>query len=117
MNGVYSCSAIIPRNNIVFFMPHGDPFAFKRTVDSEMQLKQRDDRDPEQGPRPEPGDNLIIMATVIGIIAGCIAGGLIGYHVIGANALVHGIIGGIIGGGILGSSIGNYMKKRARRNM
>lgn len=112
----YSCETCIHPDNTVFFIPGGDPFAFQQTVENEIRLGNRDDKDPEQAPRPEPGDNLIVMATVIGIIAGCIAGGLIGYHVIGASALIPGIIGGIFGGGILGSSVGNYLKKNARRN-
>ena len=33
----------------------GDPFAFKNVTDSEMRIKNRDSRDPEQGPPPEPG--------------------------------------------------------------
>lgn len=111
----YSNATDIHTNNTVFFMPGGDPFIFKHTVDSETRLKNRNTRDPEQAPRPEPGDQHIIMATVIGVIVGCIAGVLIGYNLIGPGAIVPGIVGGIIAGGFLGASIGNYLKKRARR--
>ncbi len=92
----------------------GDPFAFKTTSDSEMRLKNRDSRDPEQGPPPEPGDSYLFIASIAGIIIGGALGFYIAVKTAGPTMIFIGVIAGCLAGGIIGSYIGSYLKRRKR---
>ena len=92
----------------------GDPFAFKNATDSEMRVQNRDSRDPEQGPPPEPGDSYLFIASIAGIILGGGVGVIIALNLVGTGAIFLGLIGGCIAGGIIGAYFGSYLKKRKR---
>lgn len=92
----------------------GDPFAFKNVSDGEMRINNRDGRDPEQGPPPEPGDSYLFIASIAGIILGGGVGVVIAINLAGARAIFIGLIAGIIAGGFIGAYCGSYLKKRKR---
>jgi len=92
----------------------GDPFAFKNASDGEMRIQNRDSRDPEQGPPPEPGDSYLFIASIAGIILGGSAGVVIAINLAGARAIFIGLIAGCIAGGFIGAYFGSYLKKRKR---
>jgi hypothetical protein len=81
----------------------GDPGAFRRTIEAEQRLRDRNERDPEQAPKPERGDIYIVIGTIVGLIVG----GALG--IFGGPL---GIFGGFIGGGIIGAVVGGLIKKR-----
>lgn len=99
------------KDHIAAFMM-GDP-SFNA---NEERLKNRNSKDPEQGPSPEPNDKFILIAAVIGIILGGIAGFLIGRFVFGQSAIFIGIFAGIFMGGLIGTYIGDLIKKRHEEN-
>jgi uncharacterized protein YcfJ len=107
MNTVY-----FSRNDSIVYLNWGDPFAFKNTTDNEIRIQNRDVKDPEQGPRPERGDNNLFIGAVIGIIIGCIAGGYIGNSLTGISGVFAGLIFGAITGGLGGIYTGSYLKNR-----
>ena len=92
----------------------GDPFAFKNVTDNEMRVKNRDSRDPEQGPPPEPGDSYLFIASIAGIILGGGTGAVIAINLVGSGAIFIGLITGCIIGGLIGAYFGSYLKKRKR---
>ena len=92
----------------------GDPFAFKNVTDSEMRINNRDSKDPEQGPPPEPGDSYLFIASIAGIILGGGVGVVIAVNLAGAQTIFIGLIAGCITGGLIGSYFGSYLKKRKR---
>lgn len=92
----------------------GDPFAFKNTSDGEIRIKNRDNRDPDQGPAPEPGDSNIVIASIVGIIVGGILGVIIGVNIAGSASIFIGLITGCIIGGLIGVYIGSLLKNRKR---
>ena len=92
----------------------GDPFAFKTATDSELRIQNRDSKDPEQGPPPEPGDSYLLIASIAGIIIGGGAGVLIAINLVGARAIFIGLIVGCIAGGLIGTYFGSYLKKRKK---
>jgi predicted lipid-binding transport protein (Tim44 family) len=103
-------------NSLVFYW--GDPFAYKTTTDAEMRLQNRDERDPEQAPRPERGDRYILACALAGIVIGGATGAIIGYHFLGLAGGIYGLFGGIILGGIIGAFIGSAIKNRlAKKRM
>lgn len=91
---------------------YGNPFGFKETTENEMRIQNRNSRDPEQGPKREPGDFYILLCTVIGIVVGCTAGVVIGARIAGNGGLFLGLVGGLIIGGFAGVAIGSYLKNR-----
>lgn len=92
----------------------GDPFAFKTATDSELRIQNRDSKDPEQGPPPEPGDSYLFIASIAGIILGGGVGVLIAINLVGAGAIFIGLIAGCLSGGFIGAYFGSYLKKRKR---
>jgi hypothetical protein len=92
----------------------GDPFAFKTATDSELRIQNRDSKDPEQGPPPEPGDSYLFIASIAGIILGGGLGVVIAINLAGARAIFIGLIAGCIAGGFLGAYFGSYLKKRKK---
>ena len=92
----------------------GDPFAFKTATDGELRIQNRDSKDPEQGPPPEPGDSYLFIASIAGIILGGGAGVVIAINLVGAKAIFIGLIAGCIAGGLIGAYCGSYLKKRKR---
>jgi hypothetical protein len=92
----------------------GDPFAFKTATDSELRIQNRDSKDPEQGPPPEPGDSYLFIASIAGIIIGGGGGVVIAINVVGASAIFIGLIAGCIAGGLIGAYFGSYLKKRKK---
>ena len=101
-----------PNTSIVLTL--GDPFAFKNVTDSEMRVQNRNGKDPEQGPPPEPGDSYIFISSIAGIILGGGAGVFIGISLVGASAIFVGLITGCLAGGFIGVYFGSYLKKRKR---
>ncbi|MBN2077169.1 MAG: hypothetical protein JW762_16610 [Dehalococcoidales bacterium] len=93
---------------------HTDPWAYKTVVDGELRIQNRDSKDPEQGPPPEPGDSYLFIASIAGIILGGGLGVVIAITLAGIRAIVIGLIAGCIAGGIIGAYIGSYLKKRKR---
>src|SRR4030042_2067122 len=92
----------------------GDPFAFKTVTDGELRIQNRNSKDPEQGPPPEPGDAYLFIASIAGIILGGGAGVVIAINLVGARAIFIGLIAGCIAGGLIGAYFGSYLKKRKR---
>lgn len=90
----------------------GDPFAFKTATDSELRIQNRDSKDPEQGPPPEPGDSYLFIASIAGIILGGGLGVVIAINLVGTSAIFIGLIAGCIAGGLIGAYFGSYLKKR-----
>jgi uncharacterized protein YcfJ len=90
----------------------GDPMAFKNSTDNESRIQNRDDNDPEQGPKPQKGDNNLFIGTVIGIVIGCTAGAILGNKLSGTGGLFLGIVTGAVIGGLCGVYAGSYLKKR-----
>ena len=103
---------IIKNDSIV--LTWGDPFAFKNATDSEMRVQNRDSRDPEQGPPPEPGDSYLFIASIAGIILGGGAGVTIAINLAGAKSIFIGLVAGCIVGGLIGAYFGSYLKSRKR---
>ena len=99
-------------NSIVLTL--GDPFAYKTVSDGEIRVNNRDSRDPEQGPPPEPGDAYLVIGSIAGIIIGGGLGVVIAISLVGSTAIVIGLVAGCIAGGFIGTSIGSYLKKRKR---
>jgi uncharacterized protein YcfJ len=102
----------VSRLNSIVFLNWGDPMIFKNTTDNEARIKNRDSKDPEQGPKPERGDNNLFIGAVIGVIIGCIAGGYIGNSLTGISGVFAGLIIGAIIGGLGGIYTGSYLKNR-----
>lgn len=96
-------------------MTWGDPFAFKTATDGELRVQNRNSKDPEQGPPPEPGDSYLFIASIVGIILGGGLGVIIAINLVGASAIFIGLIAGCIAGGLIGTYFGSYLKKRKRR--
>ena len=92
----------------------GDPFAFKTATDGELRIQNRNSKDPEQGPPPEPGDSYLFIASIAGIILGGGIGVVIAINLVGARAIFIGLIVGCIAGGVIGTYFGSYLKKRKR---
>ncbi len=92
----------------------GDPFAFKTATDSELRIQNRNSKDPEQGPPPEPGDSYLFIASIAGIILGGGLGVVIAINLVGARAIFIGLIAGCIAGGLVGAYFGSFLKKRKR---
>jgi uncharacterized protein YcfJ len=90
----------------------GDPFAYRRTVESEMQINNRDSRDPNQAPKPDKGDRYILAVAFIGVIIGGIAGFFISLYGFGRQAVFLGVIAGIFVGGIIGAYAGERLKQK-----
>ncbi|NLE08208.1 MAG: hypothetical protein GX631_03005 [Dehalococcoidales bacterium] len=90
----------------------GDPFAYRRTVESEMQIDNRDSRDPNQAPKPDKGDRYILAVAFIGVIIGGIAGFFISLYGFGRQAVFLGVIAGIFVGGIIGAYAGERLKQK-----
>jgi hypothetical protein len=93
---------------------HTDPWAYKTIVDGELRIQNRDSKDPEQGPPPEPDDSYLFIASIAGIILGGGVGAVIAVILTGVRAIVIGLIAGCIAGGIIGAYVGSYLKKRKR---
>jgi VIT1/CCC1 family predicted Fe2+/Mn2+ transporter len=93
---------------------HTDPWAYKTVVDGELRVQNRDSKDPEQRPPPEPDDSYLFIASIVGIILGGSLGVIIAINLTGAWAIVIGLIVGCIAGGIIGAYIGSYLKNRKR---
>lgn len=102
-------------NNVSIIMTWGDPFAFKTATDGELRVQNRNSKDPEQGPPPEPGDSYLFIASIVGIILGGGLGVIIAINLVGASAIFIGLIAGCIAGGLIGTYFGSYLKKRKRR--
>lgn len=92
----------------------GDPFAFKTATDSELRVQNRNSKDPEQGPPPEPGDAYLFIASIAGIILGGGLGVVIAINLVGVRAIFIGLIAGCIAGGLIGAYFGSYLKKRKK---
>ena len=92
----------------------GDPFAFKTATDGELRVQNRNSKDPEQGPPPEPGDSYLFIASIAGIILGGGVGVAIATNVAGARAIFIGLVAGCLVGGFVGVYIGSYLKKRKK---
>lgn len=105
---------IYRRPLLVVLFTWGDPFAFKNASDAEMRLENRNGRDPEQGPPPEPGDSYLFVCTIAGIIIGGAAGFFVAVQAVGSEMLFIGLIAGCVVGGIIGLNIGTRLKKRRR---
>lgn len=101
-------------NNNSIVLTWGDPFAFKTATDSELRIQNRNSKDPEQGPPPEPGDSYLFIASIAGIILGGGLGVVIAVNIAGARAIFIGLIAGCIAGGLVGTYFGSYLKKRKR---
>lgn len=114
MNIKYHGEVSYYRNNVIPFL-YGDPFAYKRLIEDEARIENRNTEDPEQAPRPERGDKYIVVCTVIGVIVGCTAGVLIGSHFFGLGGVFLGLVGGFIAGGSIGVMVGSYLKKRTNK--
>lgn len=91
-----------------------DPWAYKTVVDGELRIQNRDSKDPEQGPPPEPGDSYLFIASIAGIILGGGLGVVIAINRAGVKAIVIGLIVGCIAVGVIGAYIGSYLKNRKR---
>jgi hypothetical protein len=101
--------------NGTIVMMWGDPFAFKNVTDGELRIQNRDSKDPEQGPPPEPGDSYLFIASIAGIILGGGLGVVIAINLVGTRAIVIGLITGCIAGGLIGAYFGSYLKNRKKR--
>lgn len=97
-------------NSLIFVW--GDPFARQRAYETEMRLRYRSDKDPEQPPRPERGDIYILIGAIVGIIVGGASGVIVGGHYFGFAGFFFGLFGGVIAGGIIGVTVGGLIKKR-----
>jgi hypothetical protein len=105
---------MIEKTSTARVLTWGDPFAFKTATDSELRIQNRNSKDPEQGPPPEPGDSYLFIASIAGIILGGGIGVVIAVNVAGASAIFIGLIAGCITGGLIGTYFGSYLKKRKR---
>jgi predicted lipid-binding transport protein (Tim44 family) len=101
-------------DNLLMFI-WGDPDAFQRTVEAEQRLRDRNERDPEQAPRPEPGDIYILVGAIVGLIVGGAVGAIVGSHYFGSAGFFYGLFGGILAGGIIGATVGSLIKKRREK--
>jgi hypothetical protein len=100
--------------NDTLVMTLGDPFAFKTATDGELRIQNRNSKDPEQGPPPEPGDSYLFIASIAGIILGGGLGVIIAINLVGVEAIFIGLIAGCLAGGFIGAYFGSYLKKRKR---
>ena len=105
---------MIGKTSASIVLTWGDPFAFKNATDSELRIQNRDSKDPEQGPPPEPGDSYLFIASIVGIILGGGLGVVIAISLIGVSAIFMSLIAGCIVGGLIGAYFGSYLKNRKK---
>lgn len=103
------------RDYLIPMIIMGDPFAYRRTVESEDQINNRDARDPNQAPKPGKGDSYILAATILGIVLGGVAGFFIAFYGFGISMVFLGVIGGIFVGGIVGVFAGSWLKQKKQK--
>ncbi|MBN2239727.1 MAG: hypothetical protein JW712_08130 [Dehalococcoidales bacterium] len=99
----------------------GNPWSFKQSVDMETIARNRGSGDPGKGPGPGPGrpsrDTSILVCTVLGVIAGCTIGVIIGGRLGGFGGIFLGLVAGLLVGGFAGVYTGDWLKKRKYRKI